>query len=121
MLFSGEGWNPAWVGQAFQGLVRHHDALRMTYDFTNGEIKQTNQPLEHQAFTLDVFDLTGSEPANIEAYANKLQKGIDLKNGPLVRLGVFHTREGDYLLMVIHHLVVDGVSWRILFGRFPNA
>ncbi|WP_370589185.1 amino acid adenylation domain-containing protein [Thermoactinomyces sp. CICC 24226] len=121
MLFSGEGWNPAWVGQAFQGLVRHHDALRMTYDFTNGEIKQTNQPLEHQAFTLDVFDLTGSEPANIEAYANKLQKGIDLKNGPLVRLGVFHTREGDYLLMVIHHLVVDGVSWRILLEDFQTA
>ncbi|PFN80982.1 hypothetical protein COJ67_31225, partial [Bacillus thuringiensis] len=28
--------------------------------------------------------------------------------------GLFQCKEGDHLLIVIHHLVVDGVSWRIL-------
>lgn len=32
-----------------------------------------------------------------------------------MRLGLMKTGEGDHLLIVIHHLVVDGVSWRILF------
>lgn len=121
MLHSAEGWNPSWVNQAFTALVKHHDALRMTYDFTDDEIRQTNQPLGHQAFILDVFDLTKSESGSIEEYANQLQKGLCLQNGPLVRLGIFHTREGDYLLMVIHHLVVDGVSWRILLEDFKTA
>ncbi|MCP4152276.1 MAG: non-ribosomal peptide synthetase, partial [bacterium] len=43
-----------------------------------------------------------------------LQAGMDLKTGPLVKLGLFKTASGDHLLIVIHHLVVDGVSWRIL-------
>ena len=32
-----------------------------------------------------------------------------------MKLGLFHLDDGDRLLIVIHHLVIDGVSWRILF------
>ncbi|MBJ8194042.1 hypothetical protein JDS79_45935, partial [Bacillus cereus] len=39
---------------------------------------------------------------------------MDLSNGPLVKVGLFKTNEGDHLLIAIHHLVVDGVSWRII-------
>ncbi|KAF6562686.1 hypothetical protein G9G53_25950, partial [Paenibacillus sp. EKM206P] len=34
---------------------------------------------------------------------------------------LFHCVDGDHLLMVIHHLVVDGVSWRILFEDLATA
>ena len=33
-----------------------------------------------------------------------------------MKLGLFHLEDGDRLLIVIHHLVIDGISWRILFG-----
>ncbi|MFD1908977.1 condensation domain-containing protein [Paenibacillus rhizoplanae] len=35
-----------------------------------------------------------------------------------MQLGLFRTGSGDHLLIAIHHLVVDGVSWRILLEDF---
>jgi non-ribosomal peptide synthase protein (TIGR01720 family) len=32
----------------------------------------------------------------------------------MMRLGLFKTTQGDHLLIALHHLVVDGISWRIL-------
>ncbi|MDY8096403.1 condensation domain-containing protein, partial [Paenibacillus polymyxa] len=46
---------------------------------------------------------------------------IQLSEGPLVKLGLFHCPDGDHLLMAIHHLVVDTVSWRILFEDITTA
>ncbi len=58
----------------------------------------------------------GKFAAFIEKEAVRIQSGMDLENGPLVRLGLFRLPQnrGDHLLIAIHHLVVDGVSWRIL-------
>ncbi|RIE04961.1 hypothetical protein D3H35_03220 [Cohnella faecalis] len=33
---------------------------------------------------------------------------------PLLKAGLFKTAEGDHLLLAVHHLVVDGISWRIV-------
>ncbi|WP_308015122.1 condensation domain-containing protein, partial [Priestia aryabhattai] len=35
-----------------------------------------------------------------------------------MKVGLFKTNTGDHLLIIIHHLVVDGVSWRILLEDF---
>ena len=45
---------------------------------------------------------------------NEFQRGFNLYNGPLVRGILFKTQKKDYFLFIIHHLVVDGISWRIL-------
>ncbi|KAF6649064.1 condensation domain-containing protein, partial [Paenibacillus sp. EKM301P] len=37
------------------------------------------------------------------------------------KLGLFHCAEGDHVLIVIHHLVVDGVSWRILLEDLASG
>ena len=43
------------------------------------------------------------------------QASLDLEQGPLGRAVLFDRGErGRVLLLVLHHLVVDGVSWRIL-------
>ena len=51
------------------------------------------------------------------------QAGLDLGNGPLLRAVLFHLGAGqaDRLLLVIHHLVVDGVSWRVLLEDLLTA
>ncbi|MBA4602106.1 non-ribosomal peptide synthetase [Thermoactinomyces mirandus] len=121
MLYSADGWNLPWVKEAFQTLTKHHDALRMTYDFTGGEVKQFNQPEEHRAFTVERLDLKEPGSKSLEEHANRLQQSLNLETGPLVRAGIFHNDDGDYLLIVIHHLVVDGVSWRIILEDFKTA
>ena len=60
------------------------------------------------------YRLYGNYEEMIEKCSEEIQSSIDLENGPLVKAGLFKTSEGDHLLIAIHHLVVDGVSWRIL-------
>ena len=38
-----------------------------------------------------------------------------------MKLGLFKTVCGEHLLVAIHHLVVDGVSWRILLEDIRTA
>ncbi|MCP4219796.1 MAG: non-ribosomal peptide synthetase, partial [bacterium] len=69
-------------------------------------------------FHLEIIDLKNLGEKDIQKRipmeATRIQAGIDLKTGPLVKLGLFKTTVGDHLLIALHHLVVDGVSWRIL-------
>ncbi|AZP72380.1 hypothetical protein EJJ20_25955 [Pseudomonas poae] len=56
------------------------------------------------------------------AIYQRAQCSLDLRNGPLLR-GVLLTlpEGGQRLLLAVHHLVVDGVSWRILFEDLQLA
>ncbi|MFD2875863.1 condensation domain-containing protein [Paenibacillus rhizoplanae] len=56
--------------------------------------------------------------AAVERKATQVQQAMNLETGPLMQLGLFRTGSGDHLLIAIHHLVVDGVSWRILLEDF---
>jgi non-ribosomal peptide synthase protein (TIGR01720 family) len=82
--------------RALERLVEHHDALRLRFERTAGGWEQ------HYGEEVKV-ELAGQ--------AGGLQEGMDLQAGPLVRAAYL---EPDRLLLAIHHLVVDGVSWRIL-------
>jgi non-ribosomal peptide synthase protein (TIGR01720 family) len=48
--------------------------------------------------------------------AASVQRSLDLGRGPLFRVVQFACRGGEHdrLLIVAHHLVMDGVSWRVL-------
>lgn len=130
MLFSAKGFDEHLVHQAFEALVRHHDALRMSYrlaeDSSTGgqgiQVIQHNRAVEDHQINLEVaqIDSESSEEIGklVEEWANALQSSLDITNGPLVQLGLFKTSSGDHLLIVIHHLVVDGVSWRVLIEDF---
>ncbi|MGN7309003.1 condensation domain-containing protein, partial [Bacillus subtilis] len=74
-------------------------------------------------YTLEVMDFkTLAEPSQqIENKANEIQSGFKLDSDPLMRLGLFQCADGDHLLIVIHHLVIDGVSWRILIEDLSRA
>ena len=104
-------------------LLAQHDALRMrfTRDPDDEGWHQENRPLPDD-IPLEVFDLTdrfwnGSGPGSlIEEVANRIQSSLDIENGPLMRVGYlkFGPKEIDKLIIAIHHLVIDGLSWRIL-------
>ncbi|MCP4647341.1 MAG: hypothetical protein GY852_06340, partial [bacterium] len=113
MIHREKGFDEDIVSSVFKKIVEHHDALRMVYEFKGNKVIQENRGLGGELFKLQVF-----HEADIETEANHIQESIDLERGPLVQLGLFKTPQGDHLLMVIHHLVVDGISWRILLEDF---
>ncbi|MCP4152544.1 MAG: non-ribosomal peptide synthetase, partial [bacterium] len=118
MLLYKDGIDKEAVTAVFSKLQEHHDALRFTYEEKNGEIVQTNRGLDYPLFVRE-YDLSGIKPqkavTELENHAAKIQESIDLREGPLMKTVLFHMDDGDRLLIVIHHLVVDGISWRILF------
>jgi amino acid adenylation domain-containing protein/non-ribosomal peptide synthase protein (TIGR01720 family) len=83
--------------KAAAAIVEHHDALRMRFELTDGHWRQHNAPVENEI-------LAG--------------RGIDLAAGPLVKAVLV---EKTTVLLAVHHLVVDGVSWRILLEDLNTA
>ena len=96
-------------------LLSHHDALRLR--FTSGENgwQQENLP-DVPASLFEVVDLIGDHDpvATLERHAASVQAGFDLAHPPLMKAILYRLPDGDRLLLVVHHLAVDGVSWRIL-------
>jgi amino acid adenylation domain-containing protein/non-ribosomal peptide synthase protein (TIGR01720 family) len=123
MLYNKYGLNETAIRKVFQKIVEHHDILRSTYTINKEEIVQTIRSIREELFTLSVYDFTGDDEygQKITAESNHIQSSININSGPLVKLGLFRTKEGDHLLIVIHHLVVDGLSWRILLEDFQIA
>jgi non-ribosomal peptide synthase protein (TIGR01720 family) len=99
--------------------VLHHDALRLRFERSETGWSQYHAAAE-EAVSFSSFDLSGvgasEQRAGIEAEAAAAQASLNLSAGPLVRFVYFKMGAGEAgrLLVVCHHLVVDGVSWRIL-------
>jgi iturin family lipopeptide synthetase B len=110
-----DGISQEMIRQIFGKLQSHHDALRMVFREEDGNILSETQGMEWPVWVTET-DLRDDPDAagSFSVACNLLQSGIDLSAGPLMRLGLFRLQDGSRLLIVIHHLVVDGVSWRIL-------
>ncbi|MBA2324712.1 MAG: amino acid adenylation domain-containing protein, partial [Pseudonocardiales bacterium] len=115
---------------AVNAMVAHHPALRMRFFTVDGRWCQDIAPTE-AAEVLGRCDLSdlgsdlnneGWHAAMAEAAACA-QSGLDLADGPLLRAVLFDFGPGrrPQLFIAVHHLVVDGVSWRILLGDLEDA
>jgi non-ribosomal peptide synthase protein (TIGR01720 family) len=90
-----------------------------------GGWRQWQAPPQDAAATWETIDLSGvpagGRPAVLEREAERLQRSLDLQNGPSLRAGWFHWPGERRLLLIIHHLAVDGLSWRILLEDLLQA
>jgi amino acid adenylation domain-containing protein/thioester reductase-like protein/non-ribosomal peptide synthase protein (TIGR01720 family) len=127
LLFRQKEFNEAYVETVFKKIVLHHDALRMVYAYSDDPAKmiQENRGNDDELFDFEAIRLTSTveeiEAEIIKQESNRIQQSFDLKSGPLVKLKLFKGNTGDYLLIVIHHLVVDGVSWRVIIEDFETG
>lgn len=108
--------------QSIRALVSHHDALRMTYSISEDIVEQTNLPITAKTYEIDYHDLRKDKKAvqTMEKLGAALQSSIQLDTGPLVKVGHFKLADGDRLALVMHHLVIDGISWRIILDDLLN-
>ncbi|MCP4571492.1 MAG: AMP-binding protein, partial [bacterium] len=120
LLEAPERLEPAWLERTLGVLLEHHDALRLRFSRAGDEWRQLNDRPGAAAVPFAQVDLSAlaedrQVPA-LEAAAAAVQGSLDLTRGPLVRLVYFERgpERSARLQWVIHHLAVDGVSWRIL-------
>lgn len=118
VLFRPDGFDESKVKTTFEELIQHHDALRIKFIKQRDKYTQWNRGLGEEMFSLMRIKL---EHQDWEAEAEKLQRGLDVEQGPLISLGIFEDVSGSYLIIVIHHLLVDGVSWRIVLEDFMEV
>ncbi|SHE68987.1 non-ribosomal peptide synthase domain TIGR01720/amino acid adenylation domain-containing protein [Seinonella peptonophila] len=123
MLTQSERWNDKSIKSAVHDLVIHHDALRMCYRFTGNEVTQLNQAESDHCYTIEhlIWDGKQAQKEWIRNEANRLQRSLSLEKGPMLCFVIFETPNQHFLLMIIHHLIVDGLSWRILLEDFHAA
>lgn len=112
--------------QALQQLLIHHDALRLRFEPTESGWQQSYTSPAPGMLLLrwDFSALTAMEQKlALESAATEVQTSLNLSTGPLMRAGFFDLgkHQPSRLLIVIHHLVIDGVSWRILLEDLQTA
>lgn len=120
------GADTAALAAATLAVLAHHDALRLRFSVQDGRPTAEYAPVPAAA-PFEVIDLGGVSPDQlgdrIREAVLECQSRFDLASGPLFRVALLQLPGGrpSRLLFVAHHLVIDGVSWRILMADFSTA
>ncbi|MGD2089534.1 MAG: amino acid adenylation domain-containing protein [Candidatus Aminicenantes bacterium] len=106
-------------------LMIHHDALRLRFHGIDSSRQQRIARIDESVpvIGMDISVLADAEQEHaIQQAAADLQVSLNLSTGPLLRFALFElgVRETNRLLIIIHHLAVDGFSWRILLEDFQT-
>ncbi|MCB1058239.1 MAG: amino acid adenylation domain-containing protein [Acidobacteria bacterium] len=106
-------------------LARHHDVLRCRFPRAE-DGRRRAEILPEAEVPLAAHDLSALAPAarreRLERLCADAQTGFDLEAGPLFRALSFDLGDdGGRLLLASHHLLVDGVSWRLLVADLEEA
>jgi non-ribosomal peptide synthase protein (TIGR01720 family) len=102
------------LASSLEKLVSRHDMLRVNF-VKDGDWHQVYKEhvIQPSLRILDVSAHTSQEAGEI---LTGWQSDFDLEQGPLFRFGYLEGYEDGSarIFMAFHHMIVDGVSWRIL-------
>ncbi|MFL1491454.1 non-ribosomal peptide synthase/polyketide synthase [Pseudomonas antarctica] len=114
-----EALEPARLEAALTQLINHHDVLRLRF------VQQGDTWQQAHAATVaepGLWQTLATDDTQLAALCDEAQRSLDLQQGPLLRAALVQMADGTQrLLLVVHHLVVDGVSWRILLEDLQQA
>jgi len=111
--------DPHRLEQALLAVLEHHDALRLSFCQRDAQWHAEHLAVPEGGVLMQaqVRDM-----AHCTALFTDTQRSLDLQHGPLLRALLVDGPEGQQrLLIAIHHLVVDGVSWRVLLEDLQNV
>lgn len=93
---------------AFAKLIEHHDGLRLNFNPADQSMFYNNAHLQNR-FTITTYDT--------EVYS-ELKSSFDITKELLIKAAII---KDEMLFITAHHLIIDGVSWRILLEDLHTA
>lgn len=101
---------------AMQALIERHESLRTAFPLLDGEPVQHVYPAGQCGFTISEPDIRNHSKEQVDELIRTFVRGsFDIQRGPLIRALVAELEFGRHLaVIVVHHLVSDGWSLRIL-------
>ncbi|MEH2135792.1 amino acid adenylation domain-containing protein [Nostoc sp.] len=127
---------PGLLQKVVQQLLLHHDALRSRFArLPSGESRFVQKMKNWQQFNavpqeivpfsvINLSHLSAEEQQTaMKAADAEFQASLNLSTGAIAQVTLFqlgNNRPG-WLLFIIHHLAVDGISWRILLEDLATA
>ncbi len=96
-------------------LTQNHDVFRLKFSLTEKEYLAIYLE-EKDLYPVKEYTLSDDpdEKQNWQSLLNLLHSELSIKEGNMTSFAKISTNYGDYLIIVMHHLIVDGVSWRII-------
>jgi amino acid adenylation domain-containing protein/non-ribosomal peptide synthase protein (TIGR01720 family) len=119
--------SPTLLAKAVQHLWEHHDILRSHFVETESAWECAISVGATRELPLDSYQLSelseDRQRQEIEEIASELQSGFNLSEGQLIKIVWFDLgkQQSSRLLIIAHHLIIDGVSWRILLEDLEIA
>ncbi|CAE6968503.1 D-alanine--D-alanyl carrier protein ligase [Paraburkholderia domus] len=125
VLLAPAAMNVAALARALEAIVAHHDALRLTVDEVG--MLAVQPPGSVRLAPLRRLMTAGSSPAERDAalrsaYMDAVAR-LDPASGQMLEMAWAEAGplEPGYLLLVVHHFVIDGASWRIMGEDLARA
>jgi fengycin family lipopeptide synthetase B len=122
MLAPGGLVNMDALNRAIAALFTNHDTLRMRFSQLVGRWHVVCGPADMPPL-VQIVDLRREAASReaLRAHAAAAMADTDLARGPLFVALLYRLPEDERLLLAAHHLIVDGVSWRILIEDLETA
>ncbi|MBQ2612572.1 MAG: amino acid adenylation domain-containing protein [Methanobrevibacter sp.] len=105
--------------EAWNKISNVHDMLRATYKIENSKVVQEIHPLNSKITKLNEYNIYNNLDKNISSIITNSKNTIDISN-KLMDISLVHYDRKSYLILVIHHLIIDGVSWSIILDDLTN-
>ena len=125
MLWRCPALDPAALDHSVRRLLERHDVFRCSFHRrVDGtwvpRYSSTIPPLPLSRIDLRALPAPRRAEA-LEAASSQTQRNVPPTSPPLLRLVAFLLGEEDRLLVVAHHLVIDGVSWGLLLTDLERS
>ncbi len=108
--------------KAFLDLIKHHDSLRLKFiEIENNKWLQKYSK-DKNYISIPVFEGEYISESHLHELMDEWQRNFDIERGPIVSAGIIRGFEdgSDRIFVAAHHLVIDGISWRILINDLEN-
>ena len=99
--------------KAFDELTNMHDMMRASFKMENGEPVQEILPLNSRICEIREIEISGDFDESIEKIILDGNDSLDVFN-KLIDVTLIRHEGKSYILFVVHHLIIDGISLEVL-------